>query len=360
MRIIHLSDIHLSSENLIELRTFYLKALISELQTFNSQIKIDIIVISGDLVDKGGKSLLKMDEFSSFSNPYLIFEKEFITPISLELKLNKDQFLFVPGNHDINRDEIEEISEAGLMSIIKSPEEANRIVNIINNKKFYHLNRQNDFKEFERQYYNSNYSMSPFESTYIHESSIKVGFGLINDSWRCSENLKLENHFFGTTQLKKIENEFDIKKCNIYILVIHHSIDSFNKYEKQAINNILLSGKISILLSGHEHSNRVIESNDGQNKYLNIRGRTAFNKPGEIISEFQPGYNIVDIDNLNFKTKVTFRKYMNERYVFDYDLEKNNQENEFEIDFFNMSNMISLQDDIAFFTPLNTKIENGE
>lgn len=51
MRIIHLSDIHLSYDNIEDFRNYYKEAFIKELESINAQKNIDLIIISGDLVD---------------------------------------------------------------------------------------------------------------------------------------------------------------------------------------------------------------------------------------------------------------------------------------------------------------------
>ena len=86
-----------------------------------------MIIISGDLVDKGGTSLKTVTPYEAFQNPYYIFEKEFIDPLSEEVKIKKEKFLFIPGNHDIQQDKIDEIKEAGVKSILTEPKEANRL-----------------------------------------------------------------------------------------------------------------------------------------------------------------------------------------------------------------------------------------
>ena len=95
MRIVHLSDIHLSKNNFEEFNNTYRDALISDLLLFNNLKKIDVIVITGDLVDKGGHSLYEIDGYedrSIYPNPYYIFEEIFISPIINTLGILKGKF----------------------------------------------------------------------------------------------------------------------------------------------------------------------------------------------------------------------------------------------------------------------------
>jgi 3',5'-cyclic AMP phosphodiesterase CpdA len=59
MRIVQLSDVHLSKENLEDLKNYYLQALIDDLKKFQAEKPIDVILFTGDLVDRGGESLGK-------------------------------------------------------------------------------------------------------------------------------------------------------------------------------------------------------------------------------------------------------------------------------------------------------------
>ena len=147
MRIVQLSDIHLSQSNLDDLRNFYMGALINDLKHFNDNKKIDIILLTGDLLDKGGASLGE--------NGYRIFEEEFINPIIKALDISKDKILFIPGNHDINREFIEEENEYFL---------ANNLTKELANEKLkQHLDlfdkvnkRIERFKLFEKEFHASN------------------------------------------------------------------------------------------------------------------------------------------------------------------------------------------------------------
>lgn len=112
MRIVQLSDIHLSSYNLEDLKNYYLVALINDLKKFHTEKSIDVILFTGDLVDKGGESL--------GHEPYEVFGNEVIAPIMEALNLNTNQILLIPGNHDVNRHEVEKFSEAGLCTELNS------------------------------------------------------------------------------------------------------------------------------------------------------------------------------------------------------------------------------------------------
>lgn len=59
---------------------------------------IDLVIFTGDLVDKGGCS------FGNIDTAFKEFEKVVITPIIEKLKLPKERSVFIPGNYDTEND----------------------------------------------------------------------------------------------------------------------------------------------------------------------------------------------------------------------------------------------------------------
>jgi predicted phosphodiesterase len=316
MRIVQLSDIHLSGTNLPDLQNFYREALLNDLRIFHEEKRIDVILLTGDLVDRGGKSLGE--------NPYSVFENEFIKPLLKELDLKREQILFIPGNHDINRDLIEERSEFFLANTL-TKDEANKLLQKTRTAFTEDNRRQEQFKEFEKEFHKNNdsYIFSNNESlTIIDSENFKTGFALINDSWRCSSELKKEQHFIGYSQLFIARNYFKEQKTNINVAVFHHPLELLNSSEKEEIENILRSKEFDVAIFGHSHEQgfeSIITSTGG---LITLNGRAAFNNSAERDTRFQPGYNILDL-NISGKTYTLYtRKFIKGNgYRFDKDVE---------------------------------------
>ncbi|AKQ46595.1 hypothetical protein TH63_14700 [Rufibacter radiotolerans] len=314
MRIVQLSDIHLSNGNIEDLRNYYLQALIEDLKKFHSEKKIDVILFTGDLVDKGGESL--------GSEPYVIFRNEVINPIVEALNITTDQVLLIPGNHDVNRYEVEEYSETGLSTRLDNSS-ANDLVRSTR-ENFSPVNKRMErFKNFEKEFHknNQNYSYSHYESTtdFINEGK-KVGFALINDSWRCSAALVREQHFIGHNQLLKTEQLLNNNGSILNIAVFHHPLTAINQNESDEVENILKSKNFDIAFFGHSHKHEAKSLTTATGGYLTINGRAAFNQPREIIAKFQPGYNILDVDPEKRSYSLFSRLFIRESgYRFDSD-----------------------------------------
>jgi len=315
MRLIQLSDIHLSKDNLTNLKNFYIEALKKDLKTFHDTKPVDLILLTGDLIDKGGAS------FGS-ENPYEIFENEFILPILSELKISKDKVLFIPGNHDIDRNEIDEIYEEGLVGKLTTIEIVNQ--HIEKNKETFSVSnkRIQKFKDFEREYHKDtdNYFYTNNESIFIQQfGSNKIGFLLINDSWRCSNNLKTENHFVGINQLFNAKHIFEKNETDINVVLFHHPLEFFNENERTEIKNILQKYNFELVICGHTHKSNLNFNHGVSGNAMFLNAKSAFNNPREELVKYQPGYHIIDIDPNSLDLICNFRTYIHSRYEFDKD-----------------------------------------
>lgn len=314
MRIVQISDIHLDSRNIEDLKHYYMNALIEDLKNFHLQKPIEVILITGDLVDKGGNSLGE--------DPYKIFQKEIIAPLTEHLGINSKRVLLIPGNHDINQEHIEVDSEFFLSQKL-DPDLANERANAFHSIFNKDNKRIQKFKEFEKIFHSQteNYNYSNNESVVIVEAGEhKIGFALINDSWRCSSQLKKEQHFIGYKQLFRARNTFNEKGSDLNIAVFHHPLNAINDEERAEIKNILKTKNFDIAIFGHSHryANENVFSSAGG--YLSLNGRSAFSDPKEVSSFYQPGYNILDVDPDNRKYKIIARKFIrNSGFRFDKD-----------------------------------------
>lgn len=325
MRIIHLSDIHLSESNFLEFKNNYLNALINDLISYNKAKKIDIIIITGDLVDKGGHSLYKIEGYEdkeSYPSPYDIFEEIFIHPIISALQLSKENFLFIPGNHDIDENGILLKEESDL---IKNVSVGNINKYLKENLTFKHNFRIKGFKDFESRFHSTNtdYRFSNNESTYIYKyGDATVGFLLVNDSWRC-KSIKLHTDselFLGMQQLYDGLKRLQSDNTDLNILLFHHSIDNF--IEKEDIKGFLVRSDIEVLLYGHYHSNDTNIFYSSHGNCHGFRSRASLLNPNETNTEFKSGYQVFDIDLTSYRIiEIHYRVYNNKpdskKFIFD-------------------------------------------
>lgn len=315
MRILQLSDIHLNHENKSDLKDYYIEALLTDLTVFHNNTPIDVILITGDLIDKGGES------FPDGTDVYKVFKEEIIAPIAKNLNISDERIFFIPGNHDVERRLIVEESEFFLGEKL-NPELANKRCEAFQEEFNNDNKRIKRFKDFEKLFHEKTpgYTYSNNESLAIVETDgQKIGFALVNDSWRCSSELRKEQHFIGYKQLLRARNLFNENKTDLNIAVFHHPLNAINDNERDEIKAILKTKNFDIAIFGHSHRHEADHLISSVGGYLSINGRSAFSQPKEQSSLYQPGYNILDINPSTRSYTITARKYISNGYRFDKD-----------------------------------------
>jgi len=311
IRIAHLSDLHFSLSEIKDTEQFIVKALIKDLDTFHKETNIDMILISGDLIDKGAES---------FGNDIITglkkFEEIFINPITERINISKENIFFCPGNHDINRSVDDPIVENGLKQTLVSTESVNTF---IDSGKSLGTLRIKAFKEYEGKYYSA-YSgprqISNYQSAFqVSVRGIKIGITCFNTAWRAFDGSDKGNLIVGERQ---VTNARDIVgKCDLKIALMHHPIDWLATFE-QAYMESLLSKDYNILFSGHVHEGgswsktgmhgSLFVSTAPANWHYNIRSNDRKNANG---------YSIVDYDLDNKRVTIHNRRYAYKKECYD-------------------------------------------
>ena len=104
MRILHLSDIHLSNHS-AKATSRMIKNLAKLLHTECKVIPIDFIVISGDMIDKGGIT------YGDTATALKAFDEIVLEPLLKATKIDKSKVVICPGNHEVEGAKIDSESE---------------------------------------------------------------------------------------------------------------------------------------------------------------------------------------------------------------------------------------------------------
>lgn len=251
MRIVHLSDFHLDATRLEDFKNYVITPLIQDLKKFNNSTNIDLVIFSGDLIDKGG---LSFD--NDIDLAFLTFFDEVITPLMSALNLPLSRFFFGPGNHDMLFSSDGLRAEAGLINTLISPEKLTEFIYEIDRDGVVDgLNRNVPFKEFEKDYYkdfDGEKSLSLFNSAFkIDLPQMKVGISSLNSSWRSYKDR--DDHgkvLIGELQITRSRSFID--DCDVKFAILHHPIDFIADFEKRQIEAMLLKD-YDILFTGHIH-----------------------------------------------------------------------------------------------------------
>lgn len=299
IRIIHISDLHLEKE----IPSFEKVAIINALaEDLNSQIdKNTILFFTGDLIYKGAYN------FSDKPNAFFAFEKVFIEPILKENPSLKGRIFVVPGNHDVFRDKIDKYSESGLKSELDSVKGLDSFIQS-NRLKSKHLDRLEDYKSWESDFYkryNSKESTN-FEYSYkLNIGKYKVGITCLNSAWLCKDEFDKENLLLGKNQF---ENSLaEIKDCQVKLALSHHPLEFFKEFDKETLK-IVIYKNYDIFFTGHVHELSSSYTYDLLgNIFISIANSTIGDFPKE--RKYINGYTIVDLEP-NQKIITHYRKFI--------------------------------------------------
>lgn len=302
MNILHLSDIHFSVND----KSFnhnVLQPLLSDLALQLKTYTFDLVVFTGDMIDKAGESYGVLDSLDTFSN-------EVIQPILSLLNLPSKMFLMIPGNHDIDRSRTTFFTEDGLRKNLKTSED---IENALYKPSDLSLERIEDYKTFENYYYNNIQEYKPNDFGYsmiLEIKNKKIGFACINNSWRCFDDKDKGNLIVGKTQLDAIDEHLYSEKLDLKIALMHHPLEYLIESEHDQVKDYIYRD-YDMLFTGHTHlshaqsittsvGNGCIICSASSNWERNSKNKSGLNRNG---------YNIITHDENENKITIFFRQY---------------------------------------------------
>ena len=298
-KVIHISDLHLENEKNTNGKTNIINALALDFQ--NIVDENTILCFTGDLINKGGT------KFENKEDAYIIFETLFIDKIIELNPLLKGKIFIVPGNHDINRDRIDDISEAGLKTSLNEEIQVNEFIikNRINSN---HLDRIKLYNSWQKDFYlkYNKTETSNFDNSFnIKLGNQKVGVCCLNSAWLCKDDNDMGGLLIGKEQI-----EHSLKKISgseIKIALVHHPIEFLQKFDRDSVNPLLYKN-FNILVTGHVHE---LDANYTQNLFGNLFVSIANSTIGDSSSDkkLTNGYTIIEYTPKE-KFKVFYRKYV--------------------------------------------------
>lgn len=317
MRILHISDFHLSNEMAnIEKSQKIVDGLLDAIKNIITAHPIDLVIFSGDAINRGGK------DFDSIEDAFLSFQTILVEPLMDALHLPKDRFIWCIGNHDIDRELDSENAELGIVERLKSAQDVDDFCS--NPKNMRDIQRIAPFKKYEKEFYGdslgSNYKFGNFESCYKFQvNGNKVGVCCLNSVWRCWDSRTDKGRILlGREQLSRA-TDF-LKDCDVKIAVSHHDYQWMADFEINDIDRLLISN-FDMYFSGHTHSLNAELSIKPQGRTFKIVASGILSHNIFQCDNYQNGFSVVDydLDNLQFK----MQSYIQENNKFLVDANKN-------------------------------------
>lgn len=362
LNILHISDAHIQMAGKEEIAEIVEKLVNDVLKVQKEQdIKINLVCFTGDLIQRGDKAI---DDEKQLE----IAEEILVNPIMQGLGLEKDKFIVVPGNHEVDINKIVRATEKGL--VVDSLEEINDYVSHMNEA---YLTRLDYFYEWVKNFYND-IIIEKIGYAFLRETDgKKIGISCIDSAWRSSGKGRCEKGilYVGQKQINDLYKH--IKDADIKICLMHHPEDWLSDYESTIIKREL--NKFDIVLQGHIHEN-------DHKEVCRKSAYTIYSTAGKLYPldyalgravDGYNGYSILNIDFRNSLCNIYLRSYYaKERNNFDsavnlvengqvsYQLNSDSTEKQMEFNivngihdyFINMSETLTLIKEIDTHSPL--------
>ncbi len=239
MRFIHISDLHYNPEDDGRSTKNLRKGLIKYIQ--DNQIKADELFITGDF-RQAGKQMEDPAEIVSVV--------KYIKSIAMAANVSEECIHLVPGNHDREREESNEISAS--IRDKYDPEKGQ-----FDKKDIEFLeNRFNYFKKVWEAVYGKPFNWSGFPLHTYKVSNDNVVLYLNTAIMHNTDEDRMGKQLIiGNNCLEELLDEIEKKYPDLPIIVLaHHSPDLFLDQEKKAIERILLDHKkVFLYLCGDAH-----------------------------------------------------------------------------------------------------------
>ena len=240
--ILHISDVHINASSILEIDSLVKKLIIDiEKVKDENNLQINLICFAGDLIEKGEDAL--KDEMQ-----IRLAEEHFIQPLLKALGLTKNEFILVPGNHEVDKRKIAKRTEAGLAAI-SSLQEVNETIDDMQNEYksrleyFYEYMYENYILDAEK--WNLGYSMIK------NINGINIGIVGVDSAWR-STGVGWEERgkmLVGEQQVRMLHN--NVKDADLKICLMHHPLDWLSDLEMTNVERKLNS--FDLVLRGHVH-----------------------------------------------------------------------------------------------------------
>ena len=304
VQIIHISDFHLDTNPISFKKEQLVEALINDLNKQKVDTKNCIVIISGDLIDKGG------DGFRSTKAAFDYFKEVFVDKLKERLSISYDQIFFVAGNHDVDRKKVDQIIENGTLLSVSTIDNINSFI-INNRENSRYLERLEDFKLFEKEFYQDSQmtkQLSNFESCFITKNN--VGIACLNSSWRSSKENEEGGLIVGE---KQVESAMAfLKNADVKIAIMHHPLEDLLKDDRDKIKSILYK-HFDILLIGHKHQLDIEYTKNFHGTLLKCQSNASVADFSD--AQYTNGYSIINF-NKGGETKICYRKYLTDHEKF--------------------------------------------
>ena len=315
MRIIHFSDFHLDYEQITRCENL-IDRMIHALQQVHQEKAIDVIVFSGDLIDRAGCNF----PAPKMRNGFEEFEKVVVDPIVSALGLAKNRFVFTLGNHDVDQKADTQRKNTALKKKLGNEAEVDRFINQKDVEA--KIPRIAEYNKFRNDYWNSNKGEAEVDATPLQIgikldiNGQKIGFNCLNTAWRCFDSkTDIGTIVTGKSQITRERSFFN--DCQLTFAVGHHLPSMMNTFESVDLEKFL-AANYDACFYGHTHSGdgKMIIRPQGSCFFFIAPGTLTWNISEEAV--FENGFMVVDYEKSdNYLDAQKYYQDENENFIRD-------------------------------------------
>jgi 3',5'-cyclic AMP phosphodiesterase CpdA len=302
INILHLSDLHYDASKEKDTK-IVLNALWNDLEKLKKEenLQPDLVTFSGDLV-----------QAADFAEQYNTVKDIFIDPLLTKLKLDYSHFFIAPGNHDVQRGNIDEYYEAGLTVKLTESKHVNAFLDSSKNSTYFNrfINFNNFKQKIDSQYKtNSDHLYSSYN---IPLKGHNIGIVCLNSAWRATgKGDEFDNGHLIVGERQLFDSVNDLKGAEIKIAILHHPFSCLVKFEKTDLKRKTLRS-FDMVLFGHNH--------DPESELIyNAYNKTIISNCGCLYEnrEYYNGYSLINYNLEKKQVVVHLRTYFDQRGAFD-------------------------------------------
>lgn len=297
MRILHISDLHYGPKYKLKFDRMLIPFL-DQIDELNDIRKIDFIVFTGDLVNTG----TNIELFNEMND-------SFIEPILNKIKLDKENFIICPGNHDMSeKNELPAITE--YIDKISNVKELDEFVRIGDQQFDLSYEKSLKYLEFAKNFYKNDKIDKLYHTFKRKIDRRKIAFVSFHTAWRSHKGQRSNNTLL--LPKKTILDAFKtVPEQELYISLMHHPIKDLKPFNSYEVEDIFYE-KFHMNFSGHYHKKNqgVVCTHDIGMLAISSMA-TMSGSDGSTV-----GFSVVDIDIDTYDIEVRNYIYINVDNIF--------------------------------------------
>jgi predicted phosphodiesterase len=284
MNILHITDFHYTRSNQLQIKV--IQSIISTIQELKS--KIDLVFFTGDLVQAGDN----LEIFNEASD--MLFNE-----ISKKLDVPKENIIFCPGNHDINRELIHSAAQSYFDRNIISNDTLNHFYSNKNDSMYIDsLKPSSNYMTFLKSYHNEsifNIYKDLYSIFYRYYDNEKIGIISVNSAWISAIDKESEgkndkgNLLIPVSALNEIKTYLrDVKKK---IILIHHPLYFLKEFNFNEVENFI-HDEFDLMFYGHVHKTYSNSGHSGTNGIFEHVAKASLSSKESL------GCSLVELDDV--------------------------------------------------------------